>query len=87
LYPFQPKDHPAHPWRSNQRQKILDAVTGESMLQAGCPLLPARAQLSHAEKDTLIAALTARLALADERIAAQGAHIAAHFRPDSGQGL
>jgi hypothetical protein len=41
------------------------------------PLLPARAQLSHAEKDTLIAALTARLALADERIAAQGAHIAA----------
>jgi transposase len=41
------------------------------------PLLPAPAQLSHAEKDTLIAALTARLALADERIAAQGAHIAA----------
>jgi transposase len=41
------------------------------------PLLPARAQLSHTEKDTLIAALTARLALADERIAAQGAHIAA----------
>ena len=41
------------------------------------PLLPARAQLSHAEKDALIAALTARLVLADERIAAQGAHIAA----------
>jgi len=40
-------------------------------------MLPAPAQLSHAEKDTLIAALTARLALADERIAAQGAHIAA----------
>jgi hypothetical protein len=41
------------------------------------PLLPARAQLSHSEKDALIAALTAGLALADERIAAQGAHIAA----------
>jgi transposase len=41
------------------------------------PLLAARAQLSLAEKDALIAALTARLVLADERIAAQGAHIAA----------
>jgi cell division protein FtsL len=41
------------------------------------PLLPARAQLSHAEKDLLIAALTARLVLADQRIAAQDAHIAA----------
>jgi transposase len=41
------------------------------------PLLPARAQLSHAEKDALIAALTARLVLADERIAAQDARIAA----------
>jgi hypothetical protein len=41
------------------------------------PLLPARAQLSHAEKDALIAALTARLVLADQRITAQGAHIAA----------
>jgi transposase len=40
-------------------------------------LLPARAQLSHAEKDALIAALTARLVLADERIAAQDARIAA----------
>ena len=34
-------------------------------------LLPAPAQRSHAEKDALIAALTARLALADERMAAQ----------------
>lgn len=41
------------------------------------PLLPAPAQLSHLEKDALIAALTARLALADKRIAAQDAHIAA----------
>ena len=41
------------------------------------PLLPAPAQLSHPEKDALIAALTARLALADERIAAQDARIAA----------
>ena len=41
------------------------------------PLLPAPAQLSHAEKDALIAALTARLALADAQIAAQAAHIAA----------
>jgi hypothetical protein len=44
-------------------------------------LLPAPAQRSHAEKDALIAALTAaltaRLALADERIAAQDARIAA----------
>jgi transposase len=40
------------------------------------PLFPARAQLSHAEKDALIAALTARLVLADERIAAQDARIA-----------
>jgi transposase len=41
------------------------------------PLLPARAQLSHPEKDALIAALTVRLVLADERIAAQDARIAA----------
>jgi transposase len=41
------------------------------------PLLPATAQLSHPEKDALIAALTARLVLADERIAAQDARIAA----------
>jgi transposase len=41
------------------------------------PLLPAAAQLSHPEKDALIAALTARLALADARIAAQDSHIAA----------
>jgi hypothetical protein len=34
------------------------------------PLLPALAQLSHPEKDALIAALTTRLALADARIAA-----------------
>jgi hypothetical protein len=40
------------------------------------PLLPTPA-LSHAEKDALIAALTARLALADQRIAAQDARIAA----------
>jgi transposase len=40
------------------------------------PLLPTPA-LSHAEKDTLIAALTARLALADQRIATQEEHIAA----------
>jgi transposase len=40
------------------------------------PLLPPT-QLSHLEKDALIAALTARLALADKRIAAQDAHIAA----------
>ena len=40
-------------------------------------MLPAPAQLSHLEKDALIAALTARLALADKRIAAQDAHIAA----------
>ena len=41
------------------------------------PLLPAPAQLSHTEKDALIAALTARLALADAHIAAQDARIAA----------
>jgi hypothetical protein len=41
------------------------------------PLLPAPAQLSHPEKDALIAALTARLALADAHIAAQDARIAA----------
>ena len=40
-------------------------------------LLPTPAQRSHAEKDALIAALTARLVLADERIAAQDARIAA----------
>jgi transposase len=41
------------------------------------PPLPAPTQLSHAEKDALIAALTARLMAADERIAAQDARIAA----------
>jgi transposase len=41
------------------------------------PLLPVPTQLSHAEKDALIAALTARLVTADERIAAQDARIAA----------
>jgi transposase len=41
------------------------------------PLLPAPSQLSHPEKDALIAALTARLALTDARIAAQDARIAA----------
>jgi transposase len=41
------------------------------------PLLPVPAQLSHPEKDALIAALTARMVLADKRIAAQDAHIAA----------
>ena len=41
------------------------------------PLLPAAAQLSHAEKDALIAALTARLALADAKIATQAIQIAA----------
>jgi transposase len=41
------------------------------------PLLPAPAQLSHLEKDALIAALTARLALADAHLAAQATHIAA----------
>jgi len=41
------------------------------------PLLPAPAQLSHPEKDALIAALTARMVLADKRIAAQDAHITA----------
>jgi len=40
------------------------------------PLLPTPT-LSHVEKDALIAALTARLALADQRIAAQDARIAA----------
>ena len=40
------------------------------------PLLPAPTQLSHVQKDALIAALTARLALADERIGAQDARIA-----------
>ena len=39
------------------------------------PLLPAPAQLSHPEKDALIAALT-RLALADAHLAAQATHIA-----------
>ena len=41
------------------------------------PLLPVPAQLSHLEKDALIAALTARLALADAHIASQDARIAA----------
>jgi transposase len=41
------------------------------------PLLPVAAQLSHPQKDALIAALTARLVLADERIAAQAARLVA----------
>ena len=41
------------------------------------PLLPAPAQLNHAEKDTLIAALTGRLAAAQHHIAAQDARITA----------
>ena len=41
------------------------------------PLLPTPAQLSHLEKDALIAALTARLALADACIASQDARITA----------
>jgi transposase len=41
------------------------------------PQPPDLATLSHAEKDSLIAALTARLAVADARIAAQNAQIAA----------
>jgi transposase len=40
------------------------------------PPLPATAPLSHREKDALIAALTAKLALSDARIAAQDAQIA-----------
>jgi len=40
-------------------------------------LLPDPSRLSHAEKDTLIAALTARLTVAHERIAAQDARIEA----------
>jgi transposase len=40
------------------------------------PLLPAPAQLSHSEKDALIAALTARLTAADTRITAQNTYIA-----------
>jgi hypothetical protein len=40
------------------------------------PLLPAPAQLTHAEKDALIASLRARLALADQCIAAQDERIA-----------
>jgi len=54
---------------------MLDTVTVGSILLSQMPLLPA--QPSHAEKDRLIAALTARLALADARIAAQDARIAA----------
>lgn len=41
------------------------------------PLLPDPSRLSHAEKDALIAALTARLRVAHERIAAQDARIEA----------
>lgn len=40
-------------------------------------LFPSPTHLSHAEKDTLITALTAQLAAADERIAAQDSRIAA----------
>ena len=45
------------------------------------PLLPAAAQLSHPEKDALIAVLTARLALADERIARLEARLNELTRP------
>jgi transposase len=45
------------------------------------PLLPARCGLSHAEKDTLIAALTTRLAAADQRIAALEARLNELTRP------
>jgi hypothetical protein len=45
------------------------------------PLLPTPAQLSHLEKDALIAALTARLALADARIAALEARLNELTRP------
>jgi transposase len=62
----------------------LDAATDERLtwlraVDSTCwvPLLPAATQLSHPEKDALIAALTARLALADDRIAAQASRIAA----------
>jgi plasmid stabilization system protein ParE len=41
------------------------------------PLLSDPSRLSHAEKDALIAALTARLTVAHERIAAQDARIEA----------
>ena len=41
------------------------------------PQPPVTTQLSHAEKDTLIAALTEQLAAAQQRIAAQDARIAA----------
>ena len=42
-----------------------------SLVLHGASSAPTAAQRSHAEKDALIAALTARLVLADERIAAQ----------------
>jgi transposase len=45
------------------------------------PRLPTSAQRSHAEKDALIAALTARLILADERIAALEARLDELTRP------
>jgi transposase len=41
------------------------------------PLLPTPSHLSHAEKDALIAVLTARLSMAHDRIAAQDARIVA----------
>jgi transposase len=49
-------------------------------------LLPTPAQLSHPEKDELIAALTARLALADERIAALEARLSELIRPPKTSG-
>jgi hypothetical protein len=44
------------------------------------PLLPVPAKLSHLEKDALIAALTARLALAEESIQNPGGDYAATDR-------
>ena len=77
MHPVRLRGQPVLPGCGTQRRKILDTVTDESILHVGCPLLPAPAQLIHREKDALIAALTARLALADARIAAQDARIAA----------
>jgi hypothetical protein len=66
-------------WSRSQPQKLLDRVTSESILPIGCP--GSRPPPSHAEKDALIAALTARLILADERIAALEARLDELTRP------
>jgi len=50
------------------------------------PLFPAAAQLSHTEKDSLIAALTARLAAAHQRIAALEARLEELTRPPKNPG-